>query len=288
MRGEAGADRSRAALAFDRHQRLGKRVRLDARFHADFDDADRAGFVAQHDGCRVVADVFGIARLRLAGDALDVAEEEAREVENVDADVQDRIALRVMQIGLHRIDVVAGAKGDAAPGRLADRAAVEHALQLAHRRLPAEILVDGEPHAGLARGLDHRLRLAPIGRERLLQDDVDAGGGCELHHVEVALHARDDVDEVELLLRQHGRGVGVGARGAERLGGLLGLGPVEIAHRGDLDAFGAEIAPAVQMVLREEAAADDADPHGSPLTAPRSGTGGRRPAIGRRHAKALR
>src|SRR6185437_11663515 len=126
------------------------------------------------DGRRVLADILRIAGLSLAGDPLDVAEKEAGEIEHVNSHIENRIAFRLMQVRLNGINVVAGAKGDASPGWFADRAAVDNGLQLAHRRLPAEILVDRESHSGVARGRDDFARFVPIGSQRLLEDDVDA------------------------------------------------------------------------------------------------------------------
>ena len=87
-------------------------------------------------------------------------------------------------------------------------------------------------------------------------------GRRELHHVEMALHPRDDVDEVELLLcRASSRRRCRTFAAPNAFAASSALARVDIADRGDLDALGGEIAPAVQMVLREEPAADDADPH---------------------------
>src|SRR6185437_11726823 len=101
--------------------------------------------------------------LGLARHAFDVAEKKARKVEQVNSDIENRIALRLMQIGLNGVDIVASAKGDTSPGSFTDGAAVDHSLQLAHGRLPAEVLMDRKSHACPAGGLDDFARLIPVG-----------------------------------------------------------------------------------------------------------------------------
>jgi hypothetical protein len=148
---------------------------------------------------RVFAEILSIAGLGLAGNAFDVAQKETREIEHVNSDIEDCIALRLMQIRLDSVNIVASPEGDARPRRLADRSAIDNALRLAHRRLPAEILVDRESDARPMRDVDDFARFVPIGRQWFLQDDIDAMRRCELDHIEMAFHPRHDVDEIDLL-----------------------------------------------------------------------------------------
>ena len=125
----------------------------------------------------------------------------------------------------------------------------------AQRRLEAEVLVHHQRHAGVRASRDHRLAVGQGRGERLLDDGRDLHAGRELDQRPMRGHRGRDVDEVGLGLAQHGGGVGVGAPGSETLGRALGLGRIEVAHRHQLDV--GDRGPRVEMVLGEEAAADD-------------------------------
>ena len=130
--------------------------------------------------------------------------------------------------------------------------------QLADRaqgRLEAEVLVHHQRHARGGAGRDHRLAVGHGRPERLLHDGRDLLGRGQLDQRPVRGHRRRDVDEIGLLLAQHGGGVGVVTPGTELPGRALGLDGVDVAHRDQLDV--GHRGPGVEMVLGEEAAADD-------------------------------
>jgi hypothetical protein len=176
----------------------------------------------------------------------------------MDQEIEDDEALLEGEVGLVGVDVVSGAPGDPGEERLPDRALLEHALDRAKRGLEAEVLVHHQRHAGPGAGLDHRPAVVDRRRERLLHDYRHALRGRELDQAAVARHGGDHVDEVGPLGREHRPRIGVPAGDAERVGRGRRLGCVEVADRGQLDVF--DGAPGVQMVLREEAAADHRTP----------------------------
>ena len=98
----------------------------------------------------------------------------------MDADVEDREARLHDALGLLGVHVEASAERDPGPGWPADRAAIEQALELAHRRLEAEVLMHRETHARRIRRFDDRNCLRPVGSERLLHDHIDAASRGEL------------------------------------------------------------------------------------------------------------
>ena len=153
----------RASVALDGDQGLRKVVGHLLGLVGVLDQADGTGLVAQHHRRRILAAVLGVAALRFARDVLRFTQEDAGEVEHMDADVEDGEARLLVEIGLRAIDVVAGAEGDAAPCRRADDARFQNLAQLDHRRLVAEVLLmHGERHAACLRGLDHAHAGVPL------------------------------------------------------------------------------------------------------------------------------
>ena len=217
----AQAQRARAAVDLD--QRLGERVGVLARLVGGVDHAHDAVLVLEQEGRRVLAaDPRSDAR-GPAGEPADLAEQEARDVEEMDHEVEDDEALLEGEVGLVGVDVVAGAPGDPGEEGLADRALLEHLPNRAERGLETEVLVHHQRHAGLGAGLDHRPAVVDRRREGLLHDDRDALRGRELDEAAVARHGGDHVDEVGPLGLEHRPGVGVPARGPERAAAAAAL-----------------------------------------------------------------
>src|SRR4051794_34826130 len=102
--------------------------------------------------------IFGldlrIAPLRLAGDALDLAEQIARDIDDMDAEIENDEALLGIEVRLSLVDVVAGAEADARPRWLADSLGVDDRFHFLQRRLKAEILMHSEKEAGLVCDID--------------------------------------------------------------------------------------------------------------------------------------
>ena len=143
------------------------------------------------------------------------------------------------------------------PGRRADLARIEHLADAHQRRLEAEVLVDGEEDVRLLRRAGHRHRVLPVGGEGLLADRRDALRDRLADQRPVGVHARDDVEEVDLLACQHLVEIAIPMRHAEFARGGFGLGRVEVADGDELDALGAEVLPGIEMIARKEAAADE-------------------------------
>src|SRR3954468_7992754 len=135
----AGMDDDRTARTFDLDQRFGKRIGDAVRLVGAFDDADGSTLVAQKHRRGVLSLDLRIATLGLAGDVAHLSDEKACEVEHMDADVGNGQPLLVVEVWLRPIDVEAGAEANARPARLADRAAVDDAVDMAHRALEAEV-----------------------------------------------------------------------------------------------------------------------------------------------------
>jgi hypothetical protein len=112
----------------------------------------------------------------------------------------------------------------------------------------------------LARRFGHGAAGGDVQAERLLHD----GRGPMLDRAFDQLPMRgdlgDDVDQPEALFAEHRFGIRVPVRYVEFRRGRFRLALVEVTHRSDLDAARPEIAPRVEMVLREETASDDSDP----------------------------
>ncbi len=245
-----------AAGALEMDQGLGKGVGIEPAGVAAIDDAGGAAAMAQHHGRHILAADPRLDRLRLAIERLDLAEEHPGDVEDVDAEIEDDELLLGGEVGLVGVDVIGGAERDAAEMDLADGAAGQRLADRQHRRLEAEILVHHQGHAGGAAGLDHGDAVPPARREGLLHDRGHLVAGSELDQRAVRRHGGDDIDEVEPLLGEHPGGVAVGPGNAEALLRGLRLGLVAVAHRDELDA--GDVAPGVEVVLGEEAAADQA------------------------------
>jgi hypothetical protein len=165
---------------------------------------------------------------------------------------------------LGAVDVVAGAERDPRPGRRPDLARVQNLAYPAHRCLEAEVLVHGQRHAGLGRRLHDRHRLRPIGGERLLHDHRHAARRRDLDQRPVRVHPGDDVDQPGPLGVEHRGGIRVPALHAELRRGCLRLARIDIAHRDESQAvpLAGEVAPSVEVVAGEEAAADERDVQG--------------------------
>jgi hypothetical protein len=118
--------------------------------------------------------------------------------------------------------------------------------------------MDGQENAGRPRRFCHRYTGGKVGPEGLLHDGRHALGDGALHQLLVRLHARDDIDEAELLVAQHRIGIGVPTRHPEGVCGGLCLGGIDVADGNEIDAVLAEIPPGMKMVLRKEPAANDA------------------------------
>ena len=117
----------------------------------------------------------------------------------MDAGIEDREPLFMVEIGLGAIDVVTRAEGDAAPGGPADHARIERLAEPQHRRLMAKVLVDRERHARCLRSPHHFNTGLPIGCERLLYDDAHAMTDGQQNEIPMRLHPRRDIDEVQPL-----------------------------------------------------------------------------------------
>ena len=220
---------------------------------------------------------------------MDLAEQEARDVEQVDAEVEDQEALLAREIGLVRVDVVARAPRDPGEERPADGTPLERLADRADRGLEAKVLMHHQRHAGVRAGLNHRPAVVDRGRERLLHDHRHAVRGGELDQLAVARHRGDHVDEVRPLGREHRLRVAIASRHGERGGRLCRPNLVEVAHRSQLDrAFRRKILPGVQMVAGKEAAADHGtpEPGHAPLPAARPPAASPRLAAPPRHASA--
>src|ERR1700751_1385193 len=89
---------------------------------AAFNDACRAARVLENDSRHVFAADARLDALSLAVEARRLAHQEARDVEHVDAEIEDREMVNLGKIGLLAINVVGGAEGNARPGWPADRA----------------------------------------------------------------------------------------------------------------------------------------------------------------------
>jgi hypothetical protein len=194
-------------------------------------------------------------------EARGLAEEEAREVEEVEAHVHDREALDLGEIGLRAVGVEAVAEAEVGEERLADRTLLREALRLPERPLPAEVFVHHERHARLAARRHHGAPVCKRLGERLLADGRDLGARREFHQRPVRLHRRGDVHEVERLAGEHVRRIVVDGRHAKGGSGGLRFLAHPVADGGDLHTL--DVGPGVKLVLREEAAADHAQAQGA-------------------------
>jgi hypothetical protein len=114
--------------------------------------------------------------------------------------------------------------------------------------------VDHQRNAGLVRGSDHRLGVGQRRREGLLADRRHLVASGKLDQRPMTADSRCDVDEIEAAIGEEVLGRGVAARDAEFVADGLQPCGIAIADGDDAGAFG--LAPAMHLVDREEAAAD--------------------------------
>ncbi len=198
----------------------------------------------------------GLTLNALGVEGLRLAHEESREVEQVHGDVGDDHSLAVEQPGLRRVAVVEATEAEAPEERPSDRSRIEHLLHPAHRVLEAEVLMHHERKVLGGHGRDHRASIGQVPGEGLLADGGYAVLRGQEHHLRVRRGSGGNVDEVELLVGEELGGIGVRspAEVARRCGQALGVG---VAHGHQFDV--GDLGPGVQMVLGEEAGADDGE-----------------------------
>ena len=171
-------------------------------------------------------------------------------------DVDDDHALAVKQPGLSRVAVMETAEAEATEEGPADGAAVEDLLDAAHWVLEAEILVDHEGQVLGSHGRDHGPGILEIPGQRLLADRGHPVLGSEMDHLRMRRGSSGDVDEVKVFIREELGGVGVGPPPEVAGGGFEAL-RIGVAHGDELDI--GDLCPGMEMVLREEAGADDGE-----------------------------
>src|SRR4051812_48097468 len=110
-------------------QRLGERLDRQPRRVAAIDNRSDATDVVEQYRRHVFAADRRIDAARARGDGGDVAKQEARDVEDMDAQILDDETLAFRQIGLAAENIVSRAKGNPAPERRADPAGFD---DLAH------------------------------------------------------------------------------------------------------------------------------------------------------------
>jgi hypothetical protein len=145
--------------------------------------------------------------------------------------------------------------------RGADRAAVEHALELADRRLPPPVFVHEVRDAGPPAGVRHPLGLRQRTGHRLLADDRLPVGRGQVHELRVGADVDDDVHHVDRFRPQQLLRVVVHGRDAKLVRQLLGLAAGAVVEGGDLHA--GQLAPAGDLEPRPEAAAEDRNSQGT-------------------------
>src|SRR5436853_568043 len=121
----------------------------------------------------------------------------------MNADIKDDKPLLIIEIGLPLVDVKAGAKGDARPGRLPDGAGCENLLHALHCRCKAEVLVNCKPRSMLFCRLDDGNALLPIWCERLLHDGGNPEAGSQSRELAMSVHACRDIDQIRLHCFKH-------------------------------------------------------------------------------------
>ena len=227
------------------------------------DDGHRAGGVAHQDRGGVFRPDLRVALLCLARKMRHFAEEIARQVEDVDADVLDDQLFLFRQVGLAAVDVKAGAPGQPRPCRRADGALVEDLLHCAHGGSEAEILMYRQPGVVLSRRLDDGDAVFPCRCKGLLHHGGNAALGGNGGKRLVGVHAGGDVEEVDLHRVEHAAHVGE-MRNAVGLSGCGRAGFVTVADGGQDGALRPQVSPRIEMVLGIEAASHHADRHRIP------------------------
>ncbi len=255
----AGADDDRAAVPLDLDQCFGEGIGNALGHIGTLDNAHRAAFMAQHHGGRVLAGDSLLAALRFAGNAGHLAHQIAGDIEHMHAYIRDGELRFGPEIGLRLEHVEGDAEADPRPIRRTDRTAVDHAAHLPHRVGEAEVLMHREPNTGLLRCLDDGDAIGPCRREGFLHDGGDALADAQFRKRAMRVLPRDDIHEIEFLAVQHHSGVRV-VRDSELCARSRSLCRINIANGCQHRAFGGKIAPAMQVVLRVETAADDPDP----------------------------
>ncbi len=253
------AEAHAASLAFDLEQHLREGVRRLAAFIGEIVDGGGAALMRHQNGGDVLA---GDALLDAGSPAIKLAhfaQEGARHIQHMDADVHEDEALRIGKIRLAGIDVEIGAPGEAAPEGRADFARGHDFAGAQYGALETEILVHHDRQILAVRRRDEAQRILPVERQRLLHDHAHAMGRAEFDQRPVRGRRRDNVGEIGLRLAQHGSDVCIARRNAETLGCGLGLGGIEIAYRDEVAASFSSSQPLMWF--------DEKNPH--PITAAR-------------------
>jgi len=154
--------------------------------------------------------------------------------------------------------------------RLAQGAVVEEPLELLLRGAEAHDVGDVELDAGLPRGGDHPVGLADGAAHGLLEQDVLAGPGGGDGDLAVGLWVGRDDHGVHVVPREQGLPV-VADLGAEALGLLLGVLPLQIGHGRDAAAPSPPLEIGHVRAPEDPAAADHADANRCHGPAPEGG-----------------
>src|ERR1700722_8058014 len=115
------------------HPELGERVGVNGACIAGLDEARRAALMWQQDRRHVLAADARLDALCLAIEARRLAQEEAGDVEHMNAKVENDEVLYLGQIRLLAVDVVPGTERYPRPGGLADRTGIDDLADLSHR-----------------------------------------------------------------------------------------------------------------------------------------------------------
>jgi hypothetical protein len=125
--------------------------------------------------------------------------------------------------------------------QLADPALLDEILHDLHARAVRGLVRDGALHVVLLARRDHLVGLLERLGGGLFEEDARAVLGAGKHHVAVAVGpAVRDGDDLRLFFFEHLLVVGVGALGAEPLGGRGAAGLVLVGDRDDFDLVGLE------------------------------------------------
>ncbi len=181
------------------------------------------------------------------------------EVEPVRPDVADgpeRAALVGLEppvpVGVEEqpvLEVVAGHEAD-----VAELAGGDHLADVLVERVEPDVEVHGVHEAALRRDLDKLRRLGGRHRQRLLADDVPAGGQDLLRLGDVEVVGRGDVDDLDRRILEDGVERRVGVTDAEGLGTLCAALRRAAEHAADLDADAPQL---LDVDRADEAGADD-------------------------------
>ena len=208
-------------------------------------------------------------RLEIGDDLADRPDQEARQADDVTADVGDGAAatagVHAPAIGYLGIGHVVLGVNTAKARDVAELARRDHRARELQDRVPEVVVADLRHDLGRFGRFHHVARRRRVRRDRLLAMDMLAGGDGGQRHLTMDDVRRGDRDDLDLGILDEAPPIGTPAGKAQLAGGPFRCRPVDVGHtlQNRAQAAGKDAGDrpvGERMSLAHEAGADDPDP----------------------------